>query len=154
PKGGFHFPKFPISGLEEDHATDLEEVEVFEPIANPVAGSDECIAAEAIGTYTGPGTAVKRATKAALVEVKLEMLPVEEHMHRSRVDLLHDTGAPAVHGRASDGHTVKNVVAIEVCLPRGDRSATAVEANVGNKAAALACELVLILTALAIDDSC
>ena len=83
-----------LFGLEEDHATDLEDIETFPAGAEALA--------EVLVRYKEALAVDPKIAKVRGIQIEVEVLPASEQMHRSRVDLLHHADAIALHFRAGD----------------------------------------------------
>src|SRR6476660_1947551 len=98
PKGRLQFGRW-LVGLEEDHAANLEDVEILELPADVFAEA-------AVGEAVRRGC-VRRAFAAdpeilSTEVVELEVLPASEQVHGGRVDFLHKANTPAIHLRSGD----------------------------------------------------
>src|SRR5262249_47185894 len=85
------------------------------------------------------------------VEFEVEVLPIEEYMHGSRIDLLHNTGAPSVDGRVAELHVRRDRLAIgKSSTGRNCRFAGVVIRTVERKVPAQSRKFTFVLAALAI----
>src|SRR5262249_52377024 len=94
PEGRLPLSRVPVFSLEEDHAADLEEVEILEVRADSTSVGNETATANRASSVQTADPMVDFSVVADRIKIELKMLPVEEDMHGSRVDLLHDTSAP------------------------------------------------------------
>ena len=90
--------------LEEDHATNLEEIETVK------AGVEAL--AEVLVDDCSPVVIDHSETSIGRIQVEVEMLPAGKEMHRRRVDLLYDTEAPPLDFRT--GHLCAGQIGIAV----------------------------------------
>ena len=92
-----------LSVLEEDHATNLEEIETFKAGIEVLA---EVLVSDQSAIVKHQETIVLR------VQIEVEMLPAGKEMHRRRVDLLYDTDAPPLDFRT--GHLCASQIGLSV----------------------------------------
>src|SRR4029078_374400 len=97
-----------LKGLEEDHATDLEDIEAGP--AGRQALAELPFAVERPSRVANAG----READVGGIEVEVEMLPAGEHVHGGRVDLLHHPDAPALNFRAGDQTERGKWIALEL----------------------------------------